>query len=568
MNTVASRPEPTDLVAQGRRQLLWLGGLALLGFLVLLFVLSSVAGMGSETGGSNPGIDTTGSQITLALREEPPQLDSTKATDQVSGFVLGHVMEGLLRFDEQNRLAPGVAERWEITERGATFWLRRNARWSNGETITAHDFVFSWRTAVDPANASEYAFIMYPVKNGEAINRGELPLTDLGVRAVDDFTLEVEFEKPIAYFDKLVVFVTYRPVQEQFYRGTNGRYGADADQMLYSGPFMIDRWVHGAHLRLVKNPNYWNADSIQLEVIDFPYITSDVNATLNLFKDGSIASTGLAAENLEDALNQRWEINRFMDGSVFYIEFNHREGRPTTSRHLRRAMQLVNDPSELVYKVIKAPGYLPGESLFPVWLRGAEGFLRQEYPAPVARVDIEAARRELELAKAELGVDEIPPLVLLSGDNPLSSKQSEYYQNLFRRTLGLDLRIDKQIFKQRLAKMTSGEFDLVLAGWGPDFDDPLTFGDLFASWNLNNRGRYANPELDRWVRVAQGSLDQAERAQAFGQIQQVLFDDAVLLYNYERGLVYVTDSRLQGIVRRQAGHDPDYTYAFINSAEN
>lgn len=564
-NAATPRPKADDYDRQGRQQLALLAAAAVGGFLLLLFVLSSFARL-SGGGGNGPGIDVDGSRISISLREEPPQLDSTKATDKVSGMVLGHVMEGLLRYDENNRLSGGVAERWDIAEQEATFWLREDARWSNGDPITAHDFVFAWQTVVNPKTASEYAFIMYAVNNAEAISRGELPVTDLGVRALDDRTLLVTLAKPIAYLEKLVAFTTFYPVQQAFHEATAGRYGADADTLLYSGKFTIERWVHGAQMRLVKNPHYWAADRVRLNVIDIPYITSDVSATLNLFKDGALAYTGLAAENLPDALNQRWDLNRFMDGSVFYIEFNHRPGRLTTNRHLRRAMQLVNDPSELVYKVLKAPGYLPGESLFPVWLRGVDGFLRQEQPAPTQTVDIAAARRELALAKQELGVTELPPLVLLSGDNPISNIQAEYYQDLFRRTLGLELRIDKQIFKQRLAKMTSGEFDLVLGGWGPDFDDPLTFGDLFASWNLNNRGRYNNPELDALVGVAQGSMEPTERNAAFGAIQQILFDDAVLLYNYERGVVYVTDPRLKGIVRRQAGFDPDFTNAYIDDA--
>jgi oligopeptide transport system substrate-binding protein len=178
-------------------------------------------------------------------------------------------------------------------------------------------------------------------------------------------------------------------------------------------------------------------------------------------------------------------------------------------------------------------------------------------------VDLQAAGRHLALAKEQLGVTELQPLVLLSGDNPLSNKQSEYYQATLKERLGLDIRIDKQIFKQRLAKMTSGEFDMVLAGWGPDFDDPLTFGDLFASWNMNNRGRYANPELDAQVRVAQSSMDARTRMDAFGKIQRILIEDAVVLMNYERGVVYVTDPRLKGLVRRAVGPDPDFTHVHI-----
>jgi oligopeptide transport system substrate-binding protein len=173
------------------------------------------------------------------------------------------------------------------------------------------------------------------------------------------------------------------------------------------------------------------------------------------------------------------------------------------------------------------------------------------------------ARTYLEKAKQELGVSEIPPLVVLTGDNPISNTQSEYFQQVFKKHLGLEIKIDKQIFKQRLAKMSSGDFDMVMAGWGPDYDDPLTFADLFATWNLNNRGRYSNSELDRLVRVAQEGLEPRTRMDAFGAIQDILFDDAVILMNYERGVTYVSNPAIGGIVRRAVGPDPDFSNAYI-----
>ncbi len=263
-------------------------------------------------------------------------------------------------------------------------------------------------------------------------------------------------------------------------------------------------------------------DRIKLNVIDLPYVTSDPNAVLNLYKDGKIAAAGLNADTLDNALENDWPINRFNDGSVFYIEFNHRPGRVTANVNLRKALQLVSDPGELVYKVMKLPGNLPGVSLFPAWLPGVNGLFRVEYPPEPLRVDVAEARRYLATAKQELGVDALPPLVLLTGDDPASNTQAEYFQNVFKRTLDIDVKIDKQIFKQRLAKMTAGEFDMVSAGWGPDYDDPLTFGDLFSSWNKNNRGLYSNPELDRLVRIAQSSLDPKTRMDAFGGIQKIL----------------------------------------------
>lgn len=541
------------------RQLLLFALLAVAGMAGLMLTLSWASSLTGSSAGTGQAVDPTTGTVTLALKEEPPQLNSTLATDQVSGMVLGHLQEGLLRYDDHNRLAPAVAERWEIGDTEATFWLREDALWSDGQPVTAHDFVFAWRKVVDPKNASEYAFILYPIKNGEAINQGELSPEALGVEALDDRTLKVTLERPVAYFDKLVAFSTYYPIREDFYQASKGRYGADADMLLYNGPFVMTRWVHGAHVRMERNPYYWDKDRVHVEVLDFPYITTDPNASLNFFKDGKIAYTSLTEENLNEALVQRWDLNRFMDGSVFYLEFNFRKGRLTANRHLRKAIQAALDPSELVYKVIKLPGYLPGESLFPSWLQGVNGLLRQEYPVPEREHDPAAARRHLAQAKKELGLKELPPLVLLTGDNPISNKSAEYYQETLRRVLGLEIRIDRQIFKQRLEKMTRGDFDIVMAGWGPDFDDPLTFGDLFASWNLNNRGRYDNPELDRWVRVAQNSMDPRARADAFGEIQRILHEDVVIIPEYERGMVYVVDPRIEGLVRRAVGPDPDFT---------
>jgi len=548
------------------RQLLLLFLAATGGIAILMAVLSWASSLVGSATGSQHAVDAASSTVTLFLREEPPQLDSSLSTDQVSGMVLGHLVEGLLRYDARNRLAPGVAERWEIRDDGATFWLREDARWSDGKPVTAHDFVFAWRLALDPKNASEYAFILYPIDNAEAINRGELPVRELGVTAVNDRELAVRFEQPVAFFDKLVAFSTFYPIREDFYRATKGRFGSDVETLLYNGPYRMTSWVHGASLTMEKNPYYWRRDEIAIETLDFAYITSDANATLNLFKDDKIAYATLQAENLTNALEQGFHIERFMDGTVFFIDFNHRPERLTSNWHLRRAMQLAFDPAELVYKVTKLPGYLPAESIFPIWIQGVDDLFRKEYPPPQVTMNVAEARRHLELAKTELGVDEIPPLVLLSGDNPVSNIQSEYFQQVFKKHLGIELRIDKQIFKQRLAKMTSGDFDLVLAGWGPDYDDPLTFGDLYASWNANNRGRYSNPALDRQVRIAIESTDPRTRMDAFGEIQRILIEDVAFLPNYERGICFVVNPELKGMVRRAIGPDPDFTNAWIDGA--
>jgi oligopeptide transport system substrate-binding protein len=490
-----------------------------------------------------------------------------KATDQLSIFYLEHVMEGLLRKDERNELAPGVAERWEMEGTRVKFWLRQNAVWSDGKPVTAHDFVFAWRNVVNPETASEYAAIMYPVKNAEAINKGEAPLEALGIKALDDFTLEVELAAPTGYFLNLTTFIIFYPAREDFYLAQNDRYFADVENMIFNGPFIITDWVHGASLRMEKNPAYWNRDIITLNVIDTPYITNDSAARFNLYKDGKLAIEnglqGLEAEQLNDALANRMRIHAHSEGSVFFIEFNHRPDRVTRNLNLRKAMQAVYDSQELVYKAIGIAGFIPGRSLFPVYSTGVKEKFRIEYPVVNPPLDLQQARTYLELAKQELGLQKIPPLSILADDREVSILQAQYFQSLFKRTLGLEIKVDVQTFKQRLDKMFIGNFDLVLSGWGPDYEDPMTFADLFASWNINNRGRYSSPVYDSYIRTAQNSDDQQVRMDAMGKVQQLAIDDVVILPTYERVANTVRHPKLQGVLFKQSGASMVLTYARV-----
>ncbi len=529
--------------------------------LAMLLLLSFSGPIWAQNKATSVNFETQ--TITIALTQEPPQLNGMKATDQVSILILSHVMEGLTRYDRRGNIVPGVAERWEINDKDATFWLREDALWSDGEPVTAHDFVFAWRNALKPETASEYAFILYPLLNGEAINKGEMDAARLGVEAIDDRTLHIRFERPTGYFDKLTAFVTYFPARQNFFESRDQRFGADATDLLYNGPFQISQWVHSASLRMTKNPYYWDRSNITLNAINADYITADTRSRLNLFIDGKIVSTELDGETYKDALTQRFRIRRFTTGTVFFLEYNHRDNRITRNLNLRRAIQHVFDPDEMVNKVLATPGNLPGKSLFPVWLKGKHDKFRQEYRAPEAPLDLNQARQYLAQAKAELGLATLPPLVLLVGDSPTAAKQAEYLQGKLKATLGLDIKIDIQTFKQRLAKMTAGEFDIVAAGWGPDFDDAMTFGDLLTPWNLNNRGRYNNPAYDEQVRIAMNSADPAVRMDAMGKVQQIVFDDAVILPQYEQGVIYLLHPALRVVVRRVVGADPDYTYAQV-----
>jgi oligopeptide transport system substrate-binding protein len=194
-------------------------------------------------------------------------------------------------------------------------------------------------------------------------------------------------------------------------------------------------------------------------------------------------------------------------------------------------------------------------------MRGVEKPFRKEYPVDPVRPDLDAAKRHLELARAELG-GTVPPLVWLTGDTPGAAREAEYFQRVLKTRLGLELRIDKQIFKQRLAKMTAGQFDIVSAGWGPDYADPMTFADLLASWNENNRGKYENPRYDELIRRAQATTDPRERMDAMAAAEKIALHDLPLIPLIERTIIYVHSRRVDGI-----GTDPDYTFATIRTGE-
>ncbi len=501
--------------------------------------------------------------LNYALSSEPPQLNAMKATDQQSFFVLGHVMEGLTRYGKNGEIVAGVAESWKISDQGATFQLRKNAKWADGKPVTAKDFIFSWQTAVDPKTASEYAFILYPVKNAEKINKGKLPPSELGVTAVGDHTLKVIFEKPCGYFLGLTAFATYYPVREDFFATKKDRYAANAEDLLSNGAYTLTKWVHGASLQMDKNPHYWNKAAVQIDRIDIPYITPDNNARFNFFKDRKVDVIDLGKDDLPKAQNEGFKMKSFSDGSVFFMEFNFRPGRITANKNLRKAIQSIFNPEEYVAKVISIPGTKPGKTLIPTWVRGVKDLFRKEYPALPHKTDFVQAKRYLTEALKELGLSKPPSLIWLTGDTPGAAREAEYFQNLFKVALGVDLKIDKQIFKQRLAKMTSGDFDIVSAGWGPDFADPMTFSELMTSWNENNRGKYKNDEYDRLVRAAQATSNPKVRMDSMAAAEKIVLEELPIVPTYERTIVFLHQAWVDGITRHVIGPDPDFTFAKV-----
>ena len=527
-------------------------------FFIALLVLAST--FMSERVWSSP-VDFEAQSIRISMLQEPPSLDTIKATDLVSFFVLGHTTEGLLRYDGRGRLVSGVAESWDVTPTTLTFKLRPDARWHNGSKVTAADFIYAWQNINDPAAGAPFAAIMYPIKNAEAIQNGELPVTALGVSSPSEGSLVVELGRPCGYCLGLMAHPTFYPINKTFHEQAGERYGSESDQLLSNGPFVLTEWVHEARLVMSKNPHYWNREAIELNEIEVAYITGDNRTRLNLFRDGQIAFVRMGAETVKDAVAQGLRVRTFLTGGVTYVWFNFRAGKPTNSRALRRAIQASFNPEEYVNKVIAIPGYKATSTLFPSWIKGNEKSFVEEYPPPVV---IRGKQQRLELMEQvarEMG--KVPDLTILTVASTTGAKAAEYFQGLLKQSLGINSRVDQQTFKQYLNKARKGEFDLVLSSWYPDFDDLVTYADLLGSDNSNNRGRYSSKAYDRSLEVLLESINPVERFKTAAELQRIIVNEVPLLPNSETSSAYMVHPKLKGVVRRVLGQDPDFTYARV-----
>jgi len=287
-------------------------------------------------------------------------------------------------------------------------------------------------------------------------------------------------------------------------------------------------------------------------------MTSDNHTRFNLFRDGQIAFVRLGGETVREALDRGMRVKTFRSGGLAYVWFNHREGRATRNLSLRKAIQASFDPDEYVNQVIAIPGYRATRTLFPGYFRGVEKSFTEEYP--VVPIQVDGAS---ELARAEAALGELPRLSLLTVSSTTGLRAAEYIQGKLKRTLGLDILVDQQSFKQYLNKARQGAFDLVLSSWYPDFDDIVTYADLLGSFNPNNRGRYVNDEYDRWLQVLIESTDPGTRFGAAAELQRIIIQEAPLLPAAETGSAYLLHPGLRGVARRVFGQDPDFSYARV-----
>jgi oligopeptide transport system substrate-binding protein len=485
---------------------------------------------------------------------EVESLDPQTVSGVAEHRVADALFEGLVNLDPATLAPePGVAESWEISEDGRvyTFHLRKNARWTNGDPVTAEDFRYSWQRILSPRLAADYAYFLHCIVNARAFNLGEITdFDEVGVRIHDPYTLEVTLVNPTPYFLSMQIHSSYLPV----HRATIEAFGAmdergtrwtRAENLVGNGPFQLQEWTPDTVIRVTRNPYHWNVDNIRLDGINF-YPIDNLWTEERAFRSGELDVTGeVPLHKVPIYQKEHPELLQLYPylGSYYYRVNVTVE--PFDDVRVRRAFAMALDSAGLVNDVLHA-GEIPARNYTPPGMTG--------YTCEASIPFDPAAAREL---LAEAGYPDgrgLPPIEILINTSESHKLIAEAVQSMWKNNLGADVRIVNQDWKVYLSTMENLEYMMARSGWIGDVVDPINFLECFLSDSGNNRTGYANPEFDALIHQIYEEPDNARRNALLEQAEAMLLRDApfVPIYFYSRK--YLQQPRVQGLAHNPLGY--------------
>ena len=476
---------------------------------------------------------------------EPESLDPHLVQSVYAARIASQLFEGLVVLDPKDLSPqPGVAESWESSDDGMryTFHLRENAVWSNGDPITAQDFVYSWRRILTPTLASQYAYMLYPLENAEAYNTGKITdFNQVGVKALDEHTLEVKLNAPTPYFMTLHAHQTWFPVHQ----ATVEAHGAmderntrwtRPENFVGNGPYVLTDWSPNQVLSLRPNKRYWNASAIANDGVDFLPVTSEQTEE-RMFSAGEMHMTErVPLQRVEWYRNNRPEVLRIDPANNIAYAFANCNREPFDDARVRRAFSMTLD-RELISSRIRQGVDPPAYFFTPPGMNG--------YVSPAR---IEEDREEARRLMAEAGYPEgegFPRVELLYSTSDAGKYLTEAMQQMWQEALGVRVEILNQEWKVFLDTTAQGNYSLALMAWAGDVLDPMNFLELFESDNGNNRSGYANSKYDELISAARQSNDVARRNELFGQAETILLDDSPIIPVYFKAKPFLCVTSIQ-----------------------
>ncbi|HDR7797888.1 TPA: peptide ABC transporter substrate-binding protein [Bacillus tropicus] len=502
--------------------------------------------------------------LNVTVSEEIPSLDTAKTMDGTSAHIMQNIFEGLYVLDDQDQPIPAVAKSFKRSEDGKkyTFELRKDAKWSNGDNVTAHDFMFAWKRAIIPETASQYASMLFYVKNAKEINKGTMPLDALGVKAINDYKLEVELEQPIPYFLQLLALPIYLPQHESFLKEQGKNYALEPSNLLYNGPFVLEKWKHEQEFQLKKNATYWDQKKVKLDEINFQ-IVKDTMTAVNLYEAGNLDRVPINSQFVDKYKGNK-ELHMSSDSGIAMLRFNEKNNA-LANKKVRQSISLALNKGDFVAHFINN-GAKPASGLVPAGHINEEtGKDFRKENGNLSSYDLQNAKKIWDEAKKELGAEQVN-LELLTFEQDNAKRMAEYIKGDLEKNLqGLTIQIKQQPFKQKLQLEQTGNYDITMANWGPDYKDPISYLELFTTGNPNNKMNYSNVRYDELIKKAKTDfvLDTENRWEALREAEQVLLEDAAVAPLYHIGSAYVQKDYVKGIEKHQFGGIYTYKNAYI-----
>jgi oligopeptide transport system substrate-binding protein len=542
------RGETPGTVRITRWDFLKMGGTGLAGAAVLGTAGCGVLQQGDQQGGDSGGQNA----FSYNLGAEIPDMDPTTMTDVNSFRLITNVMEGLYRIDENEKPQPAHAEGVEINadELTYTFSLREGVKWSNGEPVTSQDFKYAWLRAMDPETAAQYSYIIAPyIKGGAEFNAGEGSAEDVAIETPDDKTLRVTLVNPTPFFLNLTTFQTYYPQRQEFVEQKGGEYAQSAEALLYNGPFTLTQLdpAHGA--TLAKNEAYWDKHNVAVQKVDCK-VVKDVATAVNLYEGGELDVISLTSEYV-DQYEDTPAFQNVVEFVTWWFVMNF-EDEVFQNENIRRALQIGFDRDALAEKILN-DGSVGAEGIVPPRMAGPrDQTFRQAVGPTVPDYDPQRAKELWQQGVEELG--EEPTLTYLSQDSSTSRDIATFLQSELQKNLGATVEVKVQPFDQFLDLLTNGEYQISLYGWIADYNDPMTFLDLWLSDTPLNYANYRNDRYDQLINEAKVEPDEQVRMEDLIEAERLLIEDqAAAAPVYHQGSAVLVRPTIQNWVQHPTG---------------
>ncbi|MBP3961845.1 peptide ABC transporter substrate-binding protein [Paenibacillus lignilyticus] len=498
-----------------------------------------------------PAASTKPQTFRFNLYTNPSTLDPARIVDSTEFTVAQALYEGLTRLTKTGQAEPGMAKSWDISKDGKTytFHLRSSAYWSNNQKVKASDFEYAWKRALNPKMNADYAFLLYSISNAESYNKGLIDVSKVGVKALDDNTLQVTLQEKTAYFLQLLTTPIYSPVPASIAK-TNPNWFASAKTLVSNGPFYMKAWMPNKQIILAKNSHYSDAKQIHFTEVRIQ-IMDNPEKELQMYKSNQIDWSGSDQTNIS---RQALDSNTIKDlhvseiASTFYYVFNVNK-KPFDNVNIRRAFSMAIHRDKLVSAATPAYGFVPPG------IQGAKQSFREEYSDKAyISENVKLAKQLLKKGLEEEGLDELPPVTLISNDTLGIEELLTGLQQMLGQNLGVKVNIEFQEWYELLQNRRDQNYQIARASWGADYNDPSSFLDIFTSWSGMNDSGWSNADYDGYIRKAQQTFDAKTRMELYHKAEQLLLDQMVILPSHYFTVNTLQKSYVQGVYKNFAGN--------------